>query len=102
MSDAYKCDRCGLFFEGVAPTVLDVQHESLERGTYYAARRHHICAGCKEDFARWMRREATSVLMPKDGSLEQARGAYTCPRCWQCGITRIHGPMEVCPNREST
>lgn len=96
MSDAYKCDRCLRYFDGCATTMrVGMSSDG------------HLCEGCYEDFKRWLRREPTSVLQPKDERPEQPHmqqmageeAAYmnSCPRCWQHGFERMHGPMEVCP-----
>jgi hypothetical protein len=54
MSAAFKCDRCGKVQESYAVHLL--------RGH----RDYDLCTGCVADFDRWMRREPTNVLMPKE------------------------------------
>ena len=54
MSHAFKCERCDELVAGFATHLL-LQHRDID-----------ICKGCKADFDRWMRREPTNVLMPKE------------------------------------
>lgn len=55
MSDAYKCDRCALVVGGYPALHIMVARTNRE-----------LCESCKADFTRWMNREPTSVLVPKD------------------------------------
>lgn len=69
-----------------------VQRLMHEPNTYFTARDHDFCEGCKEDFARWMRREPTSVLQPKDMDPERPLGERID---WQKQGQRLLNPDDL-------
>ena len=91
MSAAFKCDRCGGYEDAMLdrrPLLLAVGKDMTKGATLTTS---EFCSACARDYERWLKREPTSVLQPKQGPQEFKGYRYPQPSlCLVCDLPRGH------------